>query len=504
MSNKFNQAIASTRFIGLSAIALAVSTLATMVPAQASSHREAPFIARMPKVDGADFYLFKSYEAGRSAFTTVIANYVPLQDAYGGPNYFAMDQDALYEIHFDNNGDGKEDITFQFRFKNTSADNTFTVGGKKVSIPLIINSGAIDKPNPPGLNVRETYGITMVRGDRRTGTRSAVTNANGGSAVFDKPVDNIGTKSIPNYKAYADQHIYSVTIPGCTTPGKVFVGQRKDSFAVNLGQTFDLINIKAPATAFSPTAERDEKDSLADKNITSIEMEVPTACLTSGTETVIGGWTTASVRQARLINPTPKTGSASKEGGAWTQVSRLGMPLVNEVVIGLKDKDQFNHSKPTGDGQFIDYVTNPTFPFLVEALFSGAGVKAPTNFPRNDLIAAFLTGITGVNKPANVVASEMLRLNTATPATAVGSQKRLGVIGGDNAGFPNGRRPGDDVVDVVLRVAMGRLCTLNISCAPADAPAGAIDFTDGAFLDETSFDASFPYLKTPLAGNLAN
>jgi len=504
MSNKLTQAIASTRFIGLSAIALAVSTLAALVPAHASSHREAPFIARMPKVDGADFYLFKSYEAGRSAFTTVIANYVPLQDAYGGPNYFAMDQDALYEIHFDNNGDGKEDITFQFRFKNTSADNTFTVGGKKVSIPLIINSGAIDKPNPAGLNVRETYGITVVRGDRRTGTRQVVTNANGGSAVFDKPVDNIGTKSIPNYKAYADQHIYSITIPGCSTPGKVFVGQRKDPFAVNLGQTFDLINIKAPATAFSPSAERDEKDSLADKNITSIEMEVPTACLTNGTETVIGGWTTASVRQARLINPTPKTGSASKEGGAWTQVSRLGMPLVNEVVIGLKDKDQFNHSKPTGDGQFIDYVTNPTFPFLVEALFSGAGVKAPTNFPRNDLIAAFLTGITGVNKPANVVASEMLRLNTATPATAVGSQKRLGVIGGDNAGFPNGRRPGDDVVDIVLRVAMGRLCTLNIGCAPADAPAGAIDFTDGAFLDETSFDASFPYLKTPLAGNLAN
>lgn len=501
MFKKNKQTNASTQFVRLSAIALAVSTLAAFVPAQASSHREAPFITRMPKVDGADFYMFKSYEAGRSAFTTLIANYVPLQDAYGGPNYFAMDQDALYEIHIDNNGDGKEDLTFQFRFKNINADNTFTVGGKKVSIPLVINSGAIDKPNPAGLNVRETYGITLVRGDRRTGTRTTVTNASGGSAVFDKPVDNIGSKSIPNYKGYADQHVFAINIPGCTTPGKVFVGQRKESFAVNLGQTFDLINIKAPATAFSATAERDATDSLADKNITSIEMEVPTACLTNGTEPVIGGWTTASVRQARLINPTPKTGAASKEGGAWTQVSRLGMPLVNEVVIGLKDKDQFNHSKPTGDGQFIDYVTNPTFPFLVEALFSGAGVKAPTNFPRNDLIAAFLTGIPTINKPANVVASEMLRLNTSTAATPVGAQKRLGVIGGDSAGFPNGRRPGDDVVDIVLRVAMGRLCTLNIGCAPADAPAGAIDFTDGAYLDETSFDAAFPYLKTPLSGS---
>lgn len=490
--------------LGLSLLTLTATVVAAFAPmqaAQASSHREAPFITRTPKVDGSDFYMFKSYEAGRDSFTTLIANYAPLQDAYGGPNYFSMDPDAMYEIHIDNNGDGKEDLTFQFRFKNTIADNTFTVGGKKVSIPLVINAGAIDKPNPAGLNLRETFGVTVVRGDRRTGTRGTVTNANGGSATFDKPVDNIGTKSIPNYKAYADQHVVSINIPGCTTPGKMFVGQRKDPFVVNLGETFDLINIKAPATAFSPTAERDAKDSLEYKNVTSIELEVPTSCLTNGTEPVIGGWTTASVRQARLINPTPKAGPASKEGGAWTQVSRLGMPLVNEVVIGLKDKDQFNHSKPSGDGQFIDYVTNPTFPFLVEALYGNVGAKAPTNFPRNDLIAAFLTGIKTVNQPANVVPSEMLRLNTSLPATAVGKQKRLGVIGGDTAGFPNGRRPGDDVVDIVLRVAMGRLCTLSIGCVPADAAAGALDFTDGAYLDETFFDASFPYLKMPIAGS---
>ncbi len=488
--------------IGLSLASLSsVALLALPISgAQASSHREAPFITRMPKVDGADFYMFKSYETGREQFTTLIANYVPLQDAYGGPNYFAMDQDALYEIHIDNNGDGKEDVTFQFRFKNTNKDAKFTVGGKQVSIPLVINAGPIDKPNAAGLNVRETFGVTLVRGDRRTGTRSEVTNAAGGSNVFDKPIDNIGNKSIANYKTYADQHLVSINIPGCSTPGRMFVGQRKDPFAVNLGETFDLINIKATATAFSPTAERDAKDVLVDKNITAIELEVPTSCLTAGTEPVIGGWTTASVRQARLINPSPKAGAASKEGGAWTQVSRLGMPLVNEVVIGLKDKDQFNHSKPSADGQFADYVTNPTFPTLVETLFAAAGVKAPTNFPRADLVAAFLTGIKGVNQPANVVASEMLRLNTSIPATSVGKQKRLGVIAGDNAGFPNGRRPGDDVVDIVLRVAMGRLCTLSIGCVPADAAAGTIDFTDGAYLDETSFDASFPYLKMPIPG----
>ncbi|MFZ6731407.1 DUF4331 domain-containing protein [Undibacterium sp. Ji42W] len=471
------------------------------LPAQASSHREAPFITRHPKVDAADFYMFRSYEANRAAFTTLIANYSPLQDAYGGPNYFSMDPDALYEIHIDNVGDGKEHLTFQFRFTNTNNDAQFTVGGKKVSIPLVINGGAIDGVNPAGLNVRETYTVTMVTGDRRTGTRQAVTNATTGSSTFDKPVDYIGNKSIPDYAGYAAKHVFAVNIPGCTTPGKVFVGQRKDPFVVNLGETFDLINIKAPATAFDPNAEKAGHDDLAMKNITAIEMEVPTSCLTNGKEAVIGGWTTASLRQGRAINPTPSsTGAASKEGGAWTQVSRLGMPLVNEVVIGLKDKDQFNHSKPSGDAQFINYVTNPTLPALVEVLFGSAGVKAPTNFPRNDLVAAFLTGIKGVNQPAVVTPSEMLRLNTTTPVSA--TQNRLGVIGGDSAGFPNGRRPGDDVVDIALRVVMGRLCILSIGCVPTDAPAGSIDFTDGAYLDSSFIDNAFPYLKTPVAGAL--
>lgn len=484
--------------------ALIAGTFAGIValPAAASSHREAPFITRSPKVDGTDLYMFRSYEANRSAFTTLIANYVPLQDAYGGPNYFSMDPDALYEIHIDNNGDAKEDLTFQFRFNNSNKDTQLTVGGKKVSIPLVINGASdINSINSAGINLRETYSVTVVRGDRRSGTRAAVTDASSGATTFDKPIDNVGNKSISNYPAYAAKHIYNINIPGCTSPAKMFVGQRKDPFVVNLGETFDLINIKAPATAFDPNAEKAAKDDLADKNITSIEMEVPTACLTNGTEPVIGAWTTASVRQGRLINPSPKGGAASKEGGAWSQVSRLGMPLVNELVIGLKDKDQFNTSKPNGDGQFIDYVTNPTLPALIEILFGSAGAKAPTNFPRNDLVAAFLTGIKGVNQPANVVASEMLRLNTSL-AVNTGVQNRLGVIGGDTAGFPNGRRPGDDVVDIALRVVMGRLCTINIGCAPADAPAGALDFTDGAYLDATFFDNSFPYLKSPLAGSL--
>jgi hypothetical protein len=483
--------LAATALMGLSA-----------VPAIASSHREAPFITRIPKVDATDFYMFRSYEANRAAYVTMIADYIPLQEVYGGPNYFSMDPDALYEIHVDNNGDAKEDITFQFRFKVENKDNKLNIGGKDVSIPLIINGSAdINSPDSAGLNRRETYTVDIVRGDRRTGTRQAVTNAAGGSSTFDKPVDNIGQKSISDYDAYAAKHLYDVNIPGCSTPGRMFVGQRKDPFVVNLGETFDLINIKAPATAFDPNAEKAATDSLEDANVTSIAIEVPTSCLTAGSEPVIGGWTTASLRQGRLLNPTPNSSSASKEGGAWTQVSRLGMPLVNEVVIGLKDKDQFNHSKPSGDAQFAAYVTNPTLPALVETLFSSAGVKAPTNFPRNDLVAVFLTGVKDVNQPANVVASEMLRLNTSV-AVASGAQNRLGVIGGDTAGFPNGRRPGDDVVDIALRVVMGKLCKLSLGCVPTDAPAGDIEFTDGAFVDSSFFNASFPYLKTPLPGSV--
>lgn len=485
MLPKYKQIAAGLLAAGLASAALA------------SSHREAPFIARMPKVDATDFYMFRSYEAGRAGFVTLVANYVPLQDAYGGPNFFSLDPDALYEIHIDNNGDAREDLSFQFRFTNTNKDAKFTVGGKQVSIPLVINGGAIDAVNAAGLNVRETYTVILVRGDRRGGSRTALTNASGGGAVFDKPVDNIGMKSIPNYAAYADRHIYAVNIPGCATPGRMFVGQRKDSFAVNLGETFDLINIKAPAVEFDPNAERAARDDLEDKNVATFALEVAASCLTAGNEPVIGAWTTASVRQGRLINPN----GGSKEGGAWTQVSRLGMPLVNEVVIGLKDKDRFNHSKPSADAQFADYVTNPTLPALIEVLFGSAGAKAPTKFPRNDLAAAFLTGVQGLNQPAGVKASEMLRLNTSIAPVAKGAQKRLGVIDGDNAGFPNGRRPGDDVVDIELRVAMGKLCTLNLGCAPGDAPAGAIRFTDGAYLDDSFFNASFPYLKTPIAGS---
>ena len=462
--------------------ALAMSPLA-----DASSHREAPTITETPKVDGTDFYMFSSYETGREGFVTILANYVPLQDAYGGPNYFEMDDDALYEIHIDNNGDANEDITFQFRFQTEVLGITLPIDGEDVAVPLKqvggIGPGAEDNAN---LNVLETYTVDVVRGDRRTGMRESMMNSSDGATSFAKPVDNIGNKTLPDYESYANAHIYNVGIPGCSD-GRVFVGQRREGFVVNLGETFDLIN----TNPFGPVDG--EENTLNDKNITTLALEIPATCLTSGESDVIGAWTTASLRQARVLNPSPANRPAAIHGGAFTQVSRLGSPLVNEVVIGLPDKDRFNHSEPVDDGQFATYVTNPTLPALIEILFPAAA--APTAFPRTDLVAAFLTGVDGLNQPVNVVASEMLRLNVATPPVAAEQQNPLAVIGGDVAGFPNGRRPGDDVVDIALRVVMGVLLD------PTDAPAGQLPFTDGAYVDATFFDSVFPYLKTPYPGS---
>jgi len=504
-------------------VAAAAALLACSGLAQASSHREAPFITTSPKVDASDFYMFSSYEAGRAGYVSLIANYQPLQDAYGGPNYFAMDPNALYEIHIDNNGDAKEDLSFQFRFSNTLANAgngiSLPIGGKNVAIPLV-QAGAVANVKDGSLNLAESYSVTLVRGDRRTGTTSMVTNTAGGSASFDKPVDHIGVKTIPDYAGYAAKHVYNVNVPGCAMPARLFVGQRQDPFAVNLGTIFDLVN--APVSVITnPALINAVPNTLGDKNVTTLALELHKSCLKNGDQgdDVIGGWTTASLRQSRLLNPSPPSGHqvAEKPGGAWVQVSRLGMPLVNEVVVGLKDKDKFNASQPKGDGQFIDYVTHPTLPALLEIALGLPGI-APTNFPRNDLVTTFLTGIAGVNKPANVVGAEMLRLNTAIPAVPFAMQNRLGIVGNilaggsDNAGYPNGRRPKDDVVDISLVAVMGGLCVANgnanalgfgLDCNPSKVPLGATAFALHDAVDQAVVPllAGFPYLNTPIPGS---
>jgi len=477
--------------------------------------------------------MFRSYETGRADFVTLIANYLPLQDAYGGPNYFDMDEDAIYEIHVDNNGDAVEDLTFRFDFQTVNQDFTLSIDGNDVAIPLRtaapLGPDADADANNAALQSRQTYTVDVVRGDRRTGTVQAVTDSTGGTK-FSKPADNIGGKTISDYPTYAKNHITEVNIPGCGT-GQVFVGQRQDAFAVNLGEIFDLVNL-SPADVTGANGRDLGLDILNDKNVTSLAIEVPVDCLTAGEETVVGGWTTASVLQARVINPNPTKFTetdmgkgATVEGGAYTQVSRLGSPLVNEVVIGLRDKDKFNASEPKDDASnFAPYVLTPTLPELLEILFGdptangGQGDLAPNSFPRTDLIWAFLNGVPGLNRPGGeVTLGEMVRLNTAIEPTAPADQNDLGVLETDGSGnivnadfaaFPNGRRPVDDVVDIALRVSMGVLHADRFNAVdpafadlmPGDAPARNTEFTDGAVTSSALLEG-FPYLGYPIAGS---
>jgi len=523
---------------------IAAAVLGLPLIAFASSHREAPNITRYPTLDATDLYLFNSYETGRAGYVTILANYIPLQDPYGGPNYFALDPAGLYEIKIDNTGDAVEDLTFQFQFTNTLGNNNagiaLNVGatGSTDSIPIPLKqAGTISAASNANLNFNETYTLTVVSGPARSGTATPVTNAATGSTTFTRPMDYVGRKTFGSdagYAAYAAQYIYTVNIPGCSTPGRVFVGQRQEGFAANLGEIFDLVDFvpiegdnnptynPAPAAPFpGGITQSANNNQLAGKNVTTLALEVAASCLKGTGNGVIGAWTNASTRQVRIFNEGATFAKPEVNGGAWTQVSRLGMPLVNELVIGLPDKDAFNASAPASDATFLNYVTNPSLPALLNTLFlapvnATLGTTltnlAPTNFPRNDLVAAFLTGFKGLNQLSTVTPSEMLRLNTAVAATPAASQSPLGVAAGDLAGFPNGRRPGDDVVDVALRVVMGALCyplpigtngaPTNLGlCTPANAPVGNVAFTDGAPVSAASFGTSFPYLNNPLPGS---
>ncbi|MBA2238399.1 MAG: DUF4331 domain-containing protein [Lysobacter sp.] len=448
------------------ALALAMSVLAG--PAAGSSHRDAPAISGMPRVDATDFYMFHSYEAGRQDFVTFIANYQPFQAPYGGPNYYMLEPKAVYTIHVDNNGDAVADHVFQFRFTNTFRNLKLPVNGVDISVPFQ-NIGPFSAASRANLNTIESYFVTTERG------RATNLTVGGGQTNFTKPFDNIGKMSIADYESYARVHIAKIGIPGCGTPGQVFVGQRKDSFFANLGELFDLYNT-------NPTGPSNaEANDLADRNVTSIALEVPIACLTddgkSGTAPTFGGWLLGAWTTARA-------------GPGLPQVSRLSAPLINELFIGLQDKDRFNASRPSDDAQFARYFTHPALPTLIEKLFPA--FPAPTRFPRTDLVAFYLTGFTDFNKPPNVVPAEMLRLRTGF---VFEQYSPLGLIEGDRAGFPNGRRPDDDVVDITIRTAMGRLLPLSESRGKRF----STDGTEGPPAAERVM--RFPYMRPPIAGS---
>ncbi|MFD4142330.1 DUF4331 domain-containing protein [Streptomyces sp. NPDC058572] len=420
--------------------ALAASGVTGLEPraAQASSHREAPLISGQPQYDNTDVYAFVSPD--KPDTTTIVANWLPFEEPAGGPNFYSFADDAQYDIHIDSDGDAQGDLIYRWTFKDhVKNGRTF-----------LFNTGPVTTLDDPDLNITQTYDIDVLRlrNQRVTSTTKI---------ADDLPVapSNVGKASMPDYQTLRDQAVRR--LPGGTT---AFAGQADDPFFLDL-RVFDLL--------YGGDLSEVGNDTLKGYSVNSIALQVPTAYIRqSQKQPIVGIWSTTQRRSA---------------GGHWTQVSRLGMPLVNEVVVPVKDKDKFNASHPWNDGDFLPFVTQPELPKLIEGIYK---IKAPAE-PRNDLVSVFLTGVDKLNKPPHVRPAEALRLNTSVPPSA--EPKRLGVLDGDNAGFPNGRRLSDDVLDIALQVVEGELLGQKN------------DLGDAVDQNDQKFGSSFPYLALPEAGS---
>ncbi len=443
-------------FLKKSAAIVALSSLvATVAPAAmtfASSHREAPAISQDPVADATDLYAFTS--PANKDNVVLIANYSPFESAPSGPNYFGFGNDVLYAINVDTNGDAKGDWSFVWKFKTTVKN-----GGT-----FLYNTGANTKSGDT--NVVQSYDLYKVKGMLKNTTQLSKSSwmASGNVAT---PV--IGPKSQADYAAIANSAIVDMG-----SKGKVFAGMRDDPFFVDL-EVFDLLNLGAGV------------DSVKGANVQSLVLEMPKKSLV-GTDPVIGVWTT-SYRYATTV--IKDDGSRKGSGTKLVQVSRLGMPLVNEVVVPLAAKDYFNASDPYDDAgkNFKAYGAVVTKPELAGLFKAVLGLDVPTD-NRTDLVTVFLTGVPGLNKPAAKDArpSEVLRLNTSTPMTAADKMSRRGVFGGDTQGFPNGRRLTDDVTDVAIQAVAGTLVDKKY----ANAKLG-----DGVDMNDVPFMTTFPYVAAP-------
>ncbi len=436
---------------------------ASLVPSGASSHREAPLITQDPVADNTDVYAFRSPD--RPDTVTLVANWIPFEEPAGGPNFFNFGDDVLYQINVDNNGDAEPDITYEWRF-TTEVQNPNT---------FLYNTGPITSIDDPDFNQRQFYDLSVVR----NGTRTTI------GSHLPVPPNNIGPRSTPNYEAVAAQAVQS--LPGGV---KTFAGQRDDPFFVDLGSAFDLLGLRPFNGAHVlPLPAAAGVDGLGGYNVHSIAIQVPIADITAGGNPIIGVYSQTKRQKTRVLSPTGP-GSAPVGSGSYVNVSRLGMPLVNEVVIPLGQKDKFNASEPRDDAQFLGLVQDPEPARLIPGLFPGVTVPPA---PRGDLVAIFLTGIPGLNQVAGGKPSEMIRLNTAIPVT--GSPDPMGVLAGDNQGFPNGRRLGDDVVDIELRALAG--------ATPFTPPFNRVpnnSLGDGVNTNDKPFLGVFPYVATPHQG----
>ena len=431
--------------VTVSAAALAVGV--GLIPTHASSHREAPLISNDPQADTTDVYAFVSPDAPDTV--TLISSWVPFENPQGGPNFYKFGDNVLYEFKIDNTGDGVEDISYQLRFTSQVRNpNTFLYD----TGPML---QGLDDPNR---NLYQTYTVSRVENGQTVATAGPMLTM----------YDNVGRASAPEYGGHGSG-IYAFNQSG--GQGLVFAGQTDDPFFADL-RVFDLL--------YGANLSEAGNDTLAGFNVHSIALRVPRSSLRSAASPIIGVWATAS-----RPTTTTRTGGSETSTGSFVQVSRLGMPLVNEVVIPVGQKDKWNGSKPVDDAQFLSYVIDPEVPKLLQAVYN---IPAPTT-PRNDLVQVFLTGVPGLNQPPGVRPSEMLRLNTDIPPTS--RPNRLGVIAGDISGFPNGRRLTDDVIDITLQAAVGVLGGVRTSLG------------DGVDQNDVGFRSSFPYLAPAQSGGNA-
>jgi Domain of unknown function (DUF4331) len=462
--------------------------------AKASSHAEAPLIGQDPRADNTDLYAFVSPED--TSKVTMIANYIPLEAPASGPNFYSFDDSALYEIKVDQDGDGRADVGYQFTFTTqTRNPNTF-----------LYNTGPIGSLTDTDWNRPQTYDVTFVHYNKDGKVEPGGTNK---PVVLghdiSTPPDNIGPRSTPNYNTLAAAAVTS--LPGGV---KVFAGQRDDPFYVDLGSIFDLAGLR-PFNPFHliPLSAAPGVDALTNYNTHSIEIQVPISQLAQAPNKNIGIYATASRQKATILR-----NDGTKDGyGRWVQVSRLGNPLINEVVIPLGKKDYWNRSEPSNDAQFEQYYSNPEVSALENLLYGEAnanGVLQPIDETgRTDLDLILLNGVPGLNFTGDTQA-DLLRLNTdikpgangACPGgTASASQPdRLAVLNADLCGYPNGRRLADDVVDIDLRVfAQGYGTFLNGAFGlPNKSPNNLLG--DGVDTNDVSFSNTFPYVASPHQG----
>ncbi len=448
-----------------------------------SSHREAPAISKDPVADNTDTYAFVSPDDPTTV--TLIANYLPLEAPFGGPNFFEFGDDVRYAIHIDNDGDGVADVIYEFEFDTVVGNpNTF-----------LYNTGTINSIGDPNWNRKQFYTVTRVQRGQRQVLASNLAC----------PPCNVGVLSTPNYETLAGEAIHS--LPGGRT---VFAGQRLEGFYVDLGSIFDLANLRPFENLhIGALAATVGVDSTTDFGVHSIALKVPKSDLTADGSTptdptsaksVVGVWATASRKRALIRQP--YTGWV-EEAGEWVQVSRLGNPLFNEVVVPMGLKDLWNSLPPAADGQFLSHVQHPELAALLPVLYPGVfGNLAGLTTARADLVAILLTGIPsgiipGFQNFTGTTFADELRLNMAIPPTT-SNPSPLGPLGGDLAGFPNGRRVFDDVVTVEFRAIAGATVPLVDKSYTPDKAASLI--TDGLTDASVTYLPQFPYLGTPQGG----